>query len=77
MPSTKWVLIATFPSRMEAEMLAGLLEAEGLHPRLQWESAGHLFALRGSRLAETHLYVPEPERDRAKELLSVYLRDHD
>ena len=72
MDPKKWVLVGTFPSRMEAEMMAELLEGEGLHPWIQWESIGQLLVLNGSRLAETHLYVPEPERNKAKELLGAF-----
>lgn len=75
MERLKWALVGTFPTRMDAEMIAEILRKEGLHPRIQWESVGQLFVLKGSTLAETHLFVPEEERARAKELLTAYSAD--
>lgn len=72
MDPEKWVLVGTFPSRMEAEMMKELLEGEGLHPRIQWESVGQLFVLKGSRLAETHVYVPESEWEKAKQFMRAF-----
>jgi hypothetical protein len=64
------IVLETFPSRIEAEMAAGLLESEGIACLILADDAGGLYPMlqfvRGVRL----LVAPE-DRDRAREILKA------
>ncbi len=62
------VVLQTFPSRLEAEMAAGLLESEGIEARVMADDAGGAYPplqfVRGVRLL-----VAAEDRYRAQEIL--------
>jgi hypothetical protein len=70
------VVVETFSTRMEAEMAAGLLEAEGIYALVSADDAGGAYPqlqyLRGVRL----IVFPEDEA-RAREILADWRQIRD
>jgi hypothetical protein len=64
------VVLETFPNRIEAEMAAGLLEAEGIEARIMADDAGGAYPMlqfiRGVKL----MVAPE-DKARAQEILAA------
>jgi hypothetical protein len=65
----KIVSVAGMP---EAEILRGLLEAEGIPVWLSHESAGTAIGLAVGRLGRVDLFVNQHDQDRATSLLDSY-----
>jgi hypothetical protein len=66
---TRWVVIAIV-SQLEAEVMRGKLESEGIPCMLQREAAGSVFGITIGPLGEVRVLVPEPLADRAFDLLN-------
>jgi hypothetical protein len=58
--------------RLQAEILRGLLEAQGFHPLLSKEGAGEATGLVMGPLGEVKILVPASEADGAKQLVEDY-----
>jgi hypothetical protein len=73
--SGKWVKIRTLPSRIYGEQVIDILKSEGIPALLKGEDVG-IFgpgAGYGTSILGVTVWVPEPDRDRAKELITAYL----
>lgn len=69
----KWVELDTFSGSLHAELLRGLLEAQGCHVYLSQEGAGRsAYAVNVGPLSEVHLLVYEDELEQAKQILDDY-----
>ncbi|HEY66557.1 MAG TPA: DUF2007 domain-containing protein, partial [Caldilineae bacterium] len=55
---------------MEAQVIKGRLEAEGIPVMLQREAAGTVFSFSVGVLAEVRVLVPAPLAERARRILS-------
>jgi Putative prokaryotic signal transducing protein len=67
--SPRWVVVAIV-SFLEAEVMRGKLESEGIPCLLQREAAGSVFGITIGPLGEVRVLVPEPLADRAYDLLN-------
>jgi hypothetical protein len=56
-------------NHLEAEVVRGLLESEGIPALLQYESVGLIYGLTIDGMGETKILVPEPMAERARALL--------
>jgi hypothetical protein len=59
----------------EAEILRGLLEAEGISVWLSHESAGTAIGLAVGRLGRVDLYINQRDQERAKALLDSFFAE--
>ena len=59
------------PNRMEAEIVAGRLQSEGIPALIQGEALGTIYGLTTGSLAATVVLVPAPLADKAVEILST------
>ncbi len=73
--SDRFVTVAAFDSPVEAHLVCGLLEEEGIRAMLGGETATVLFA--GVALAEITLQVHETNLEHAEALLDEYEKDKD
>ena len=69
----KWAELDTVSGSLQAELLQGLLEAQGIHVFLSQEGAGRsAYAVNVGPLGEVHIFVFEDELDQAKKILDDY-----
>lgn len=67
-----WELVYEASGQLEAEMLRGLLEAQGLTVFLSMEGAGHAFALTVGPLGLVQVLVPDSQAEEALEIVQSY-----
>lgn len=72
MPPKQWVLVETIPSSLQAELLRGLLEAQGIQVLLSQEGAGKALGLNVAPLGEVNILVPNGDLDKAKSVLEAF-----
>ena len=69
---TKEELVAVYTARqMEAQIIKGRLESEGIPALLSYESAGLVYGLTVNGLGEVRILVPKHLANKAKEILGV------
>ena len=64
------VLVYTALNHLEAEVVRGLLESEGIPASLQYESVGLVYGLTIDGMGETRIYVPEHLENRARQIIA-------
>ena len=68
-----WELIYEANGQLEAEMLRGLLEAQGITVFLSQEGAAHAFALTVGTLGLVQVLVPRSQVEQALPIVQDYL----
>jgi hypothetical protein len=63
------VLVYTAMNHLEAEVVRGLLESEGIPASLQYESVGLIYGLTIDGMGETRVYVPDYLERRARQII--------
>ena len=71
MPAGERLITVCTARQMEAQIIKGRLESEGILVLLDYESAGLVYGLTIDGLGEVRLMVPEPLADEAREILSI------
>lgn len=66
------VVVETTSGLIEAEILRGLLEANGINVWLSHESAGKVIGLSVGPLGQVDLMVPADQTEEAKKILDDY-----
>jgi hypothetical protein len=74
MNQKKWVVLATFPGDLQAELLRGLLESQSIPAEVLKEGAGRAIGLTVGPLGESNLLVPADMLDQANAVLDDYYR---
>ena len=74
MPEEEWVLVDKVQGQLQAEILKGFLEAQGIMVWLNQEGAAHAYAVAVGTLGMVEILVPTSEAERAHELLEAYYR---
>ena len=64
------VLVYTALNHLEADVVRGLLESEGIPATLQYESVGLVYGLTIDGMGETRVYVPEQLESRARQIIA-------
>ena len=59
---------------IDAEIIRGLLESQGINVILSQEGAGRAIGLTVGPMGETQVLVPEKQLGKAKEILADYYR---
>jgi hypothetical protein len=73
----RWEVIATASGMMQANIIRGRLESQGIATRLRYEAAGSIYAITIDGLGEVRILVLSAEWERARELLSHSYDDGD
>jgi hypothetical protein len=68
----KWVLVDEVAGGIQAEILRGLLESQGLPVWLNQEGAGKAYGITLPALGSVQILVPSDVEQRALELLEAY-----
>ena len=69
-PKEEMAIVCT-ARQMEAQIIKGRLESEGIPALLSYESAGLVYGLTINGLGEVKILVPEHLASKAKEILGV------
>jgi hypothetical protein len=78
MDEEKWELVDQVQGQLQAELLRGLLEAQGITVYLNQEGAAHAYAVAVGTLGMVEILVPTSELTKARQILEAYYRgDYD
>lgn len=72
MSENEWVVIEKVAGDLQAEILRGFLESQGIRVLLFQEGAGRALGLSVGPLGEVEILVPEESRSAAEKLLDNY-----
>ncbi|NJN44971.1 MAG: DUF2007 domain-containing protein [Anaerolineae bacterium] len=75
MADERWEELRTVVNSIEAEILRGLLEAQGIRVYLSQEGAGRALGLSFTPMGEVTIMVPTSQMTLANEILNSYLTD--
>jgi hypothetical protein len=74
MPDDEWVLIDQAQGQLQAEIIKGLLEAQGIMVWLNQEGAAHAYAIEIGTLGTVEILVPTSMVAEAQAILDEYKR---
>ncbi len=74
MADEEWVLVEKVPGQLQAEIMKGLLEAQGIMVWLNQEGAAHGYALTVGTLGMVEILVPSSQVEKARQVLDAYDR---
>ncbi len=69
-----WVLVDKVEGQLQAEMLRGLLEAQGIMVWVNPQGAARAYAVTIGTLGAVELLVPSSAQDQARQVLEAYYR---
>jgi hypothetical protein len=72
MNQEEWVLVDTTAGQLQAELVRGLLEAQGIQVWLNQAGAAHAYALNVGSLGRVEVLVPSSSAEQARKLLDEY-----
>ena len=74
MVDEEWVLVEKVQGQLQAEILRGLLEAQGIMVWMNSQGASHAYAVSVGSLGLVELLVPSSAAEQAHEVLDAYYR---
>lgn len=74
MAEDEWILVDRVQGQLQAEILRGLLEAQGMRVWLNQEGAAHAYAVAVGTLGMVEILVPTSEVANARKVLEAYYR---
>jgi hypothetical protein len=74
MADEEWALVDKVHGQLQAEILKGLLEAQGVMVWLNQEGAAHAYAVAIGTLGMVEILVPSSEVEKARQVLEAYYR---
>jgi len=77
MEEQDWLVVGTAQGIIQARILEGRLEAEGIPVRLQYEPIGAIYAITVDGLGEVQILVPERWAEHAGRVLSKEYTEED
>jgi hypothetical protein len=72
MSEERWEVIVEVAGQLQAEIMRGMLEAQGIKVWISQEGAGRAYGLNVGRLGRVQILVPAGEVEQAKALLDEY-----
>lgn len=75
MSGKEWIKVAVMNDPVEAEILRGLLEAQGIKVLMSKEAVGQVWGLTVGSASEVEFFVPKDQAKLAKEILREYVTD--
>ncbi len=72
MPRENWEVVHEISGELQAEMLRGLLEAQGIPVMLNQEGAGRAYGISVGRLGQVQILVPSSHAESARSILNDY-----
>lgn len=74
MTDEEWILVDTVQGQLQAEILRGLMEAQGIRVWMNQQGASHAYAVNIGSLGAVELLVPTNSVDQARQVLEAYYR---
>jgi hypothetical protein len=74
MADEEWVLVERVQGQLQAELLKGLLEAQGIVVWLNSQGAAHAYAVSVGSMGAVELLVPSSAIEQARQILDAYYR---
>jgi hypothetical protein len=74
MTEEEWVLVDKVQGQLHAEILKGLLEAQGIMVWINPQGAARAYAVSVGTLGAVELLVPSSAADQARQVLEAYYR---
>jgi hypothetical protein len=74
MTEEEWVLVDKIQGQFQAEIIKGLLEAQGIQVWLNSQGAARAYAVSVGTLGAVELLVPSSQAVQAREVLDEYYR---
>jgi len=74
MTEEEWVLVDTVQGQLQAEILRGLLEAQGIMVWLNAQGAARAYAVSVGTLGAVEILVPSSAEEQARQTLEAYYR---
>jgi Putative prokaryotic signal transducing protein len=74
MADEEWVFLDQASGQLQAEILKGLLEAQGIKVWLNQEGAAHGYAVTVGTMGMVEILVPSSILDKARQVLEAYYR---
>ena len=74
MADDEWVLVVKVQGQLQAEIIKGLLEAQGIMVWLNAQGAARAYAVAVGTLGAVELLVPSSEAEHARQVLEAYYR---
>lgn len=68
----QWILLTTFNEPLQAELLRGLLEAQGLRVLIAQEGAAKALGVNVGTLGEIEVLVAADDHERAQQIMEDY-----
>jgi hypothetical protein len=72
MSGKKWVLVDKVEGQLQAELLKGLLEAQGIMVWLNQQGASRAYAVAVGTLGMIEILVPDNQAEQAKQVIEAY-----
>ena len=72
MSEERWQVAGEVAGEIQAEILRGLLEAQGIRVWISQEGAGRVYGLGVGRLGRVQILVPEEDLEKSTALLEEY-----
>ena len=72
MSEQNWVTLTTVQGELQAELLRGLLEAQGIPVQLSQEGVARVYGFTFGPLAEVDFLVPEERLSEAQGIIQAY-----
>ncbi len=72
-----WEVVHFSSGLLQANIIKGRLETEGIPTRLFYEAAGEIYAITIDGLGEVRILVPQDQAPRAREILAQTFREED
>lgn len=74
MTEEEWVFVDRAQGQLQAEIIKGLLEAQGITVWLNQEGAAHAYAIEIGSLGTVEILVPTSMVEKARQILDEYNR---
>jgi hypothetical protein len=74
MADEEWVLVDRVQGQLQAELLKGLLEAQGIMVWINSQGAAHAYAVSVGSMGAVELLVPSSALEEARQILDAYYR---
>jgi hypothetical protein len=74
MAEEEWILVDKVQGQLQAEILRGLLEAQGIMVWLNQQGAARAYAVAVGTLGMVEILVPSSEAEKARQVLEAYYR---
>jgi len=74
MADEEWVLVDKVQGQLQAELLKGLLEAQGIMVWLNAQGAAHAYAVSVGTMGAVELLVPSSAVEQTRQILDAYYR---